>query len=133
MAVMIPDRLRDLLSREKRAFAHLALVRRNGTPHLTPVWFDYDAPHFIVNTARGRVKDKIMRRHPAVTMEITDPTDPYRYLLVRGRVVGETEEGAYEKICDLNLKYHGENTYPRYPGEVRVTYTIEIDSVYPTK
>lgn len=119
-----PQKYADLFSREKKAFASLALVMNNGTPQVTPVWFDWDGKCIIVNTARGRVKDKILRRHPAVAMSIVDPADPYRYVQVRGRVVDETEQGAYEEICDLNLKYHGNRNYPKRPGEVRVTYKI---------
>lgn len=124
MSTLIPDGFTDLVRPEKRAFAHLALVMRDGTPQVTPVWFDYDGTHFIFNTARGRVKDRIMRRHPAVAFAITDPQNPYRYMQVRGNVVDETEDGAYEQICVLNQKYHDHPNYPRRPGEVRVTYRV---------
>jgi PPOX class probable F420-dependent enzyme len=106
------------------SFAHLALVMRDGTPHVTPVWFDFDGKQFIINTARGRVKDKILRRHPRVAMSIQDPVNPYRYMQVRGKVVEETEQGGYDMICSLNEKYHGDRNYPKRPGEVRVTYKI---------
>ncbi len=129
MTVEIPKDLSDLLARETRALAHLALVLRDGTPQVTPVWFDWDGTHVIVNTARGRVKDKVMRRRPAVAVAISDPADPYRYLQIRGRVVAESEDGAYDKICDLNEKYRGKRQYPRRPGEVRVTYKIEPQHV----
>ena len=62
MSVKIPERLADLLGREKKAFAYLALVKSDGTPQVTPIWFDYDGEHFIFNTARGRVKDRILHR-----------------------------------------------------------------------
>jgi PPOX class probable F420-dependent enzyme len=128
---VIPERLKHLVSRDTRAFAALALVRQDGTPHVTMVWFDHDGQDFIINTARGRVKDRILRRHPALALAICDPQDPYRCLLVRGRVVGETEEGGYDEICDLNLKYHGDRNYPKRPGEVRVTYKIRPESFSP--
>jgi hypothetical protein len=48
----------------------------------------------------------------------------YRYLQVRGRVVDETEEGAFEQACALNEKYRGDRNYPRREGEVRVTYKV---------
>lgn len=125
MATSIPVRFSDLLAREKVAFAYLALVLKDGTPHVTPVWFDWDGTHIVINTARGRVKDNVLRRHPVVALCISDPDDPYRYLQIRGRVVAETEEGAYEQICDLNAKYHeGDRNYPRRPGQVRVTYKV---------
>lgn len=53
MPVVIPERLKDLLNREKKAFACLALVKHDGTPQVTPIWFDYDGTHFIFNTARA--------------------------------------------------------------------------------
>ncbi|MBI5301232.1 MAG: TIGR03618 family F420-dependent PPOX class oxidoreductase [Chloroflexi bacterium] len=120
----IPEKFADLFAREKKAIANLALVMKNGTPQVTPIWFDYDGTHIIINTARGRVKDKILRRHPKVALAISDPTNPYRYIQVRGMVVAESEEGGYEMICQLNQKYHGNPNYPKRPGEVRVTYEI---------
>lgn len=121
---LIPDRARDLLAPEKKAFASLALILADGSPQVTPVWFGWDGTHFILNTARGRVKDKVMHRGGKVALLIVDPDNPYRYLQIRGQVVDEMEEGAYDVICDLNLKYHGNRNYPRNPGEVRVTYHV---------
>jgi PPOX class probable F420-dependent enzyme len=125
----IPERFAYLLRPETRAFAALGLVLRNGTPHVTPMWFDYDGTYFIFNTARGRVKDRIMRRRPAVAFSIQDPSNSYRYMQVRGRVIDETEEGAYEQICALNQKYHGHPNYPRRPGEQRVTYRVRPEHI----
>ncbi len=119
-----PEKFADLLTREKKAFAFLALAKQDGTPQVTPIWFDYDGKHFIINTARGRVKDKILRKHPTVAMLITDPGNPYRYLQVRGKVIDQTEVGGYDMICSLNEKYHGNRNYPKHEGEVRVTYKI---------
>ena len=131
--VKIPERLQILLARETKAFMHLGLVLKDGTPHVSPIWFEYVDGLFIINTARGRVKDKVLKRHPVVAMSITDPKDEYRYLLLKGTVIAETEEGGYATICDLNLKYHGNPDYPKIPGQVRVNYTIRPDSVYPLK
>ena len=128
---MIPEQLIDLLSPEKKAFASLALTLADGSPQVTPIWFDWDGTHIILNTARGRVKDKVMRRRGKVALSIVDTGDPYRYLQIRGRVVDETEEGAYDVICDLRLKYRGDRNYPRNPGEVRVTYRVLPEQVFP--
>jgi PPOX class probable F420-dependent enzyme len=124
MSFQIPEKFADLVTREKRAFAVLALVKQDGTPQVTPIWFDYDGTHFIFNTARGRVKDKILRRHPAVAFVISDPGNPYRYIQISGRVVEETEQGAAEQIAVLNEKYAGKREYSLRPGEVRVTYRV---------
>jgi PPOX class probable F420-dependent enzyme len=129
MPVLIPSSHADLLRPEKKAFAHLALVTSRGEPHVTPMWFDFDGEHIIINTARGRLKDRILQKRPVVALAVTDPANPYRYIQIRGPVVFETEEGAFDQICDLRLKYHGDRNYPRYPGQVRVTYKIVPEHV----
>lgn len=128
----IPARLLDLLSDEKQAFAALALTLADGSPQVTPIWFGWDGTHLILNTARGRVKDRVMKRGGQVALLIIDPADPYRYVQIRGRVAEEIEDGAYDTICDLRLKYLGDRDYPKNPGEVRVTYKVLPVSVTPT-
>ena len=130
---LIPERLRHLLGDDVKAFASLALTRKDGTPHVSPVWFAWDGENIIINTARDRVKDRILKRRPRVSMSIMDPADPYRYLLITGPVVDETEEGGYEQICALNQKYHGNPNYPKHPGQVRVTYKVRPEEVFPKK
>ena len=131
--VSIPERLQYLLKWETQAFAFLALTLKDGSPQVSPVWFDWDGVHITINTARGRVKDKVMQRRGKVALAIPDPADPYKYLLIRGTVISETEEGGYQMICKLNEKYHGDRNYPKRPGEVRVTYTIRPEQVFPKK
>ena len=119
----IPENFGDLLSWEKKSFAHLALVLRDGTPQCTPLWFDYDGTHVIINSALGRVKDKAMRRTPHVALVISDPDNPYRYIQIRGKVVEITEEGGRQIIDHLSEKYRGA-TYNHKENEKRVTYKI---------
>lgn len=119
-----------LLAPAARAYAFLALVLSNGEPQVTPVWFEWDGTHIIINTARGRVKDKVLQKHPTVALCIT-ADEPLKYVQIRGKVVHETEEGGYEKICDLREKYEGDRNFPKRPGQVRVTYKIlplKVDS-----
>jgi len=130
--ISIPDRLQYLLKRETKAFAYLGLTLSDGSPQVTPIWFDWDGEHIIINTARGRVKDKVMKRRAKAAILIADPNDPYQYLQLRGVVDGEIEEGGYDMICQLNEKYRGDRNYPKR-DEVRVTYTILPEQVFPKK
>ena len=119
----IPQDYMDLF--QKKAFANLATLMPDGTPQVTPVWVDFDGTHVLVNSARGRQKDKNMERNPSVALSILDPDNPYRYLEVRGRVEEITEEGASEHIDKMARKYIGQDKYPwKRPGEVRVLYKI---------
>lgn len=124
----IPDGYKDLL--QKKAFANVATVNADGTPQVTPVWVDFDGTHIRINSAKGRVKDKNLRRNPAVALSIQDPDNPYRYLQVRGRVTDVSESGADTHIDSLAKKYLGQDRYPyRKAGEVRVIYRIAPDRV----
>lgn len=124
----IPEAFKDLL--EKKAFASLATLGADGAPQVTPVWFDWDGTHIRVNTARGRVKDRNLRRNGRVALAVMDPDNPYRYFQVKGRVAESTEAGADAHIDSLARKYLGKDTYPfRQPGEVRVIYKIAPERV----
>ena len=128
MAATIPQQYRDLF--QKKAFANLATLMPDGRPQVTPVWVDLDDSHIRVNSAKGRVKDKNMRRNKNVALSIFDPDNPYRHLAVQGEVVDITEQGADEHIDALAKKYLGKDKYPfRQPGEVRVIYKIRPDRV----
>ena len=124
----IPETFKDLL--QKKAFAMLATVNADGSPQVTPVWFDFDGTHVRFNTARGRLKDRNLGRSPKVAMAIVDPDNPYRYMQVRGRIAEVTEAGADAHIDALAKKYTGQDRYAhRQPGEVRVTYKVVPERV----
>jgi PPOX class probable F420-dependent enzyme len=116
----------DDILRHQKAFAHLATQMPDGSPQVTPVWFDYDGKIIRVNSAKGRVKVRNMQVGSPVALSIMDPDNPYRYVQVRGRVRRVTEEGADAHIDSLARKYLGQDKYPfAQPGEVRVLYEIE--------
>jgi PPOX class probable F420-dependent enzyme len=121
----IPAEYLDLF--RKRTFAHLATLMPDGTPHVTPVWVDYDGRFILVNSAAGRQKDLNMEKRRHVAIEIADPDNPNRYLHVRGPVVEISEVGADEHLDRLARRYLGMERYPpswRFPGEVRRIYKI---------
>jgi PPOX class probable F420-dependent enzyme len=125
----IPDKFLDLLQ-QKKAFASLATTMPDGSPQVTPVWFDYKDGRIRVNTAKGRVKARNLKSGAPVALAIMDPDNPYRYVQIRGRVEHVTEEGAASHIDSLAKKYLGKDKYPyAAPGEVRLLAEIEPVSV----
>jgi PPOX class probable F420-dependent enzyme len=126
MPSVIPEKYHDLF--QKKAFASLATLMPDGKPQVTPVWVDFDGKRLLVNSAKGRVKDRNMRRDPRVSLALIDPDNPYRHLQVQGHVVEITEDGADQHIDKMAKKYLDQDKYPfRQPGEVRVIYKIEPD------
>ena len=126
----IPEEFFDLLEDNTRAFLFLGTIMKNGFPQVTPVWFNMEAGHLTINSAKGRVKDRNMRRNPLVAVCIQDPVNTYRYLQIQGKIIEISEQGADEHIDRLTRKYTGQEKYPhRQPGEVRVSYKIQIEKV----
>lgn len=113
MTVAIPASHRDLV--ECPPVAALSTVMPDGTPQTSVVWCDFDGTHVRVNTMRGFLKERNMRRDPKVTLLCYDPRQPLRFLEVRGTVVEMTEVGGVEHLDDLASKYLGRRI--RYFGE----------------
>ena len=124
----IPQPYQDLFEDEAKALLYLATIMADGTPQVTPVWFNTDDEYILVNTAAGRVKDKNMQARPYVALCIQDLKDPYRYIQIRGKIVERTTEGADEHINSLSKKYRGKAW--DIPGEeTRVIFKISPDKI----
>jgi PPOX class probable F420-dependent enzyme len=89
------------------------------------VWCDLEGDLVVINSVKGRQKDRNLRRDPRVALVVIDPDNPYRYVELRGKVVEITEQGADAHINKMAKKYLGAEKYPYgQPGEVRVMYKI---------
>ena len=126
----IPETHADLLTGP--VYVQLASHMGNGSIQVHPVWCGYDGTHILINSAKGRAKDKNMRANPNVTVLAVDPENPFRWVEVRGKVVDISEEGADEHIDQLSELYIQQSPYPwRAAGEVRVIYRIKPERVVP--
>ena len=119
-----PEKYQDLFEPETKAFLFLATSMPDGSPQVTPVWFDHDGEYILINTNEGRVKDKNMKARSKVAMVIQDPSTPYRYLQVRGEVVEITREGADEHINKLALRYDNK-PWTYCEGQKRIIFKIK--------
>ncbi len=112
-------------------FVHVAVVRSDGTPHLTPVWVDVDGDNVVINTALGRTKARNMQKDTVVAVSMLDPKNPYQAIAFQGTVTDVTEDGADAHIDFLAKKYLGLDTYPnRQPGERRIKIVIRPDKIW---
>lgn len=125
----IPPEYLDLF--EKPTFAHVTTMTPDGKPHATPVWIDYDADidRVLVNTERGRRKERNVAKDPRIAVSMVDPENPYRFLSVTGEVTEVTTEGAREHIDALTERYMGEDEYPNEIQTERVILRIRPDEV----
>jgi PPOX class probable F420-dependent enzyme len=125
----IPTKYSDLMSDQTKAFASVATVLKDGSPQVTPVWFDTVGDLIRINTATGRVKARTLSEGRKVALAIMDPANPYRYMQIRGKVTRVTKEGADAHIDRLAHKYMGRDYPFRQAGEDRILIEIEPESV----
>ena len=126
---LIPDSHAGIL--DTKALLYLGTQNKDGSPQVSPVWFDTNGDIIEVNSAKGRLKDLNMRARPQVSIAIVDPENPYKWVGMQGTVVEVTENGADKHIDALAKKYLGVDSYPnRQAGQVRVIYRIRANKVF---
>ena len=112
-------------------FATIATTMNDGSPQASITWIDSDGKNIIFNTAEGRLKTNNLRRDGRVAVAITDAENPYRQVMVRGKVVEDTQEGAVDHINQLAKKYLGVDEYPYSgPDEVRVIFKVQPEKIF---
>jgi PPOX class probable F420-dependent enzyme len=126
MFVAISGRARDLI--EASNVCYLGTIRRDGRPHVHPIWIGIDGDTLLVNTEEGRQWPANVRRDPRVTLTVTDGQNPYEYVEITGRVVEETASGAETNINALAHKYMGCD-YPLRADERRLLFKVRADQV----
>ncbi len=103
--MQLSEELLALLRRPSTCY--IATTMPDGSPQLTQTWVDTDGEHVVINTVQGFQKLLNIAHDPRVAVVIGDADNPWRYVQVRGRVVGTTTEGGAEHIEMLSRKYTG--------------------------
>lgn len=125
---VIPSDLEDLL--QTTTLADVATIGPNGEPQVNPVWFGWDGEVIKFSTVRGRQKERNLERDPRIAVLIVDPSNPYRYIEIRGQVerIEDDPDGAY--IDKMAKKYMGVDEYPyKKEGDERVIVVIRPEYV----
>ena len=116
---------------EDKNLAFIATLMKNNSPQITPVWIDLVDDIILVNTAKGRVKQKNTSRDPRVAISIVDRNNPYNMVTIQGNVVEQTAEGADKHIDKMAKKYLGVDKYPfAMPGEKRILLKISPRKIF---
>ncbi|MET8153122.1 PPOX class F420-dependent oxidoreductase [Actinoplanes sp. NPDC049668] len=127
-AEIIPSKLRDLL--ERPLIGHLATVRDDGTPQVNPMWFSWDGEFIRFTHTNFRRKYRNVTANPAVSISIVDPSDPYRYVEVRGVVerIDADPTGAF--FVELAKRYDAPfGTNPPTDAADRVIFVVRPTAV----
>jgi PPOX class probable F420-dependent enzyme len=115
---------------DKKNFAHVATIMKDGSPQVSPVWVYRDGDNVMISTGVDRQKTRNLKRDPRIAISIADADSPFPPLQIRGRVVELiTGEPAVEGFVEVTKKYTGNEPAQRPPAAERVVYRIEADSV----
>ncbi len=134
MPATVPAAYLDLLTGP--VFAVFTTMAPDGQPENTVVWCSWDGSHVLVNTAAGRRKHTNVLKDPKVALTVVDPTDPFRWIDVRGVVEDIEEDKDYANINAHAKLYAGVDEY--YGGvapaeqrgkEERIIFKIRPDRV----
>jgi hypothetical protein len=107
MSQIIPEKYRDLFN---KSFYQPRDLDARRPSQVTPVWCDVEGDLVIINSAKGRQKDRNLRRDPRVSLAIIDPQS-YRYLgsATSGRNHRARRCRAHRQMAK---KYLGVDKYP---------------------
>jgi PPOX class probable F420-dependent enzyme len=83
MAKMTHDQWREFVMTGTRT-GKLGVIRPDGRPHVTPIWFVLDGDDFLLNTGADTVKGQALRRDPRVSLAVDDERPPFSFVVVEG-------------------------------------------------
>ena len=126
-AMELPDDIRSAL--DEKVFVHVATLNPDGSPQVSVVWMTRRDNTVLFSTAQGRVKPRNIANDPRVALSFSPPDNTGRNIVMQGRVAKIATDGTW-LIDELANKYLEHDSYQfAKPGEVRVNYEIEIDSI----
>jgi PPOX class probable F420-dependent enzyme len=82
----------------------MATTRQDGTPLLSPVWYEYADGVFRVVINEGDAKDRHLHRQPWLTLVIAEQAFPYRGVEAAGNAE-LSDEGALEATTRMARRY----------------------------
>ncbi len=109
----------------------LGTVRRDGRPHVAPVWYLVDDDGAIVfTTGAETVKGRTLRRTAWAAMTVDDDRPPFSFVMVEGPVTISEDRGAVRAwAARIGARYMGADRAEEYgerngvPGELLVRLT----------
>jgi PPOX class probable F420-dependent enzyme len=88
--------------------AKLAIVRKDGSAHIAPVWVDLDGDVIVFMTSADTIKGKAILRDPRVCLCWDDEAPPFSFVTIAGTATTSTDPA--------DLLYWGTRIGGRYMG-----------------
>jgi hypothetical protein len=112
-------------------YAHLAVPREDGSILSVVIWSDVDADgNVVVNSAEGRTWPKLLRKAGRATLSWANASNPYEFVSVTAKLVGDDHATGDAGIDALAKKYMDVDSYPGHSdAETRVQFTLEPERI----
>ena len=107
-------------------YAHLGTVRPDNTVQVNPMWFEFDGEHIRFTHTTKRAKFRNLQHNPAMSLEIINPDDPFRYLELRGRLIQVIPDPDGVFYVHLGQRYGNAAQQPPADRADRVILVMEI-------
>ena len=118
---------------EEPRFCVFADIGRDGVPHQTVLWYELQGDEIMMNTARGRAKDRNLSRDARASFCVEDGR---RYVTIVGTCTlnWEDQEVAQADIKRLAVRYDGpevaeQMSTNQFTKQVRETIRMTIERV----
>jgi PPOX class probable F420-dependent enzyme len=109
---------------EKPRTAHIAVTRKDGGPHVSPIWVIVDGTDIVFTSWHASVKGRSIARTGRAALSIEDPADGSSYVVIEGTVTMDPDPGQSRYwAARLGGKYMGEDRAEEFgerngiPGE----------------
>jgi PPOX class probable F420-dependent enzyme len=127
MTTAIPDNLVDLL--RDPHYGSLGTIRPDNTVQVNPMWFDFDGENLRFTHTTKRAKYRNLQHNPAMSLCITDPADPQRYLEIRGQLTEIVPDPQGSFYVHLGQRYGNPDQQPPPDRADRVILVMAIGKV----
>lgn len=91
-------------------------IRPDGSPHVTPIWYEYDGGKFYCWVGADTIKVRNIRHDPHVALCIATHDHPYKYVIVNGSCE-ISHDGVAERARSIAVRYYGEERGARFASE----------------
>jgi PPOX class probable F420-dependent enzyme len=110
-----------------RNMAHVATLMSDGAPHVSPVWIEVlDDDRLAIFSTAAHLKVRNLRRDPRIGISVADEHNPYRSVIIRGRVAEEIHgEPALEIADRMSRRYTGAD----FPVRESIVMVIEPERI----
>lgn len=126
--------MRNMSTQEWREFVMVGtrtgkatVVRADGSPHVTPIWFALDGDDVVFTTQGGSVKRRSLAQDPRISICVDEDKPPYSYVMIMGEATLSEDLDQLRKWATvLGGRYMGADRAEEYgarngaPGETLV-------------